>query len=185
MLRHLRAWLLRAGTVVCHRRARERDLSDELTSHLQLQVHDNLRAGMPPEDARRAALLRLGGPQQTIELHRDRRGLPMLETIAQDVRYALRTMLRAPGFTAVALSTLALGIGVTTAVFSIVDATLYRPLAYPAPDRLAVVQELIPLVSRQQIGGVIAVLATVAALAICVPARRAAGVDPLIALRYE
>jgi hypothetical protein len=79
---------------------------EELESNLQFHIEDNLRAGMSPEEARRQALIRLGGMEQTKELYRDRRGLPGLETLVQDLRYGVRTLRKAPGFTAVAVMSL-------------------------------------------------------------------------------
>src|SRR6184192_2241770 len=83
------------------KRKRDTEFAAELESHLQLHIEDNLRAGMTPEAARRDALMKLGGVEQTKENYRDRRGLPLLETFAQDVRYALRLLRKKPGFTAV------------------------------------------------------------------------------------
>src|SRR6266478_781904 len=136
-MRLLRAWFLRLGGLFSRAR-RERELADELESHLQLHIEDNLRAGMTPVEARRQALIKLGGVEQTKEIYRDRRGIPLVESLIQDVRYGLRMLAKSPGFTAIALLTLALGIGGTTAIFSVVYGVLIDPWPYPHSDRLAV-----------------------------------------------
>src|SRR5262249_41829796 len=100
VMRRLRALWMR-GLRPFHPARREREFQEEVESHLALHVEDNLRAGMGPEEARRAALIKLGGVEQTRELYRDRRGLPLVDTVAQDVRLGLRMMRRQPGFTAV------------------------------------------------------------------------------------
>ena len=130
-----RVWLRRVPGVFGKER-RDRDLAEELESHLRMHIEDNVRAGMAPEDARRHAIITLGGVEQTKENCRDRRGLPWVETLLQNVRFGLRMLRKNPGFTAVAILTLALGIGATTAIFTAAYATLLAPLPYPQSDRL-------------------------------------------------
>lgn len=121
---------------VLSRSTRERELSEELESHIQMQTEDNLRAGMPPDEARRTAVLRFGGIESVKERYREERGLPFIESLVADLRYAIRGFRRNPGFTLTAISALALGIGATTAIFSIVNAALLKPMRIDDSDRL-------------------------------------------------
>ena len=114
----------------------DRELNAEMTAHLELHIADNLRAGMSPDEARRNALLKLGGVQQTKESVRDRRGLASLETFLMDLRYALRTLRKSPGFTAAAALTLSLGIGANTVIFSFSDLLLDHPVSLAHLDSL-------------------------------------------------
>jgi putative ABC transport system permease protein len=139
----LRTFFARLAALFTRRR-RDRELTDELESHLQMHVDDNLRRGMSPDEAHRHAVLHLGGVEQTKEIYRERRGLPMIETLLQDLRYALRMLARNLGFTAVAVLTLALSIGATTAIFSVVYGVLLRPLPYRDSSRIMSIFEINP-----------------------------------------
>ena len=118
------------------RRKLDAEMSEEMRLHVEQRTHENLAAGMSPDDARYAALRKFGGVEQAKEIARDGRGWRWLEQALQDLRYAARQLCRAPGFALVAVLTLALGIGATTAIFSLLNALLLRPLPVARPEQL-------------------------------------------------
>jgi predicted permease len=148
-MRRIRALALRLMGSFGKKRG-ERELAKELESHLQMQIEDNLRGGMAPEQARRAALLKSGGVELAKEVCRDRRGLPALELAARDLKHALRFLLRAPAFTAVAVLSLALGIGANTAIFTLLDQVALRKLPVPHPEQLQMIWTTEPRLGSNQ-----------------------------------
>lgn len=139
----LRRLLLRIGSFL-HRTQLDRDLDAEISSHLQFAIDENLQRGLSPVEARRQARLRFGGTEQAKDEHLDARALPLLEILLKDLRFALRLIRKNPGFTAVAVLTLALGMGATTTIFSVVNSVLLRPLPYKNSDRLMRIEETHP-----------------------------------------
>ncbi|HYM00807.1 MAG TPA: permease prefix domain 1-containing protein, partial [Blastocatellia bacterium] len=134
-MRTLRRFLKRLASWSTTRQDEER-LQAEIEEHLALQTADNIRAGLSPIEARRQAVLKFGSLEATRESFRDQRGLPPVETLIQETRHAVRRLRSTPAFTLTAVLTLALGIGATTAIFTLVDAVLLKSLAVANPAEL-------------------------------------------------
>ncbi len=139
-MRRFRELLLRL-TGIFRKERRGQDFAAEIDSHLQFHIDDNLRAGMAPAEARRQAILTLGGIETTTQAYREQSTVPILETFSQDLRFATRQLRKNLGFTATAVLMLALGMCASIAIFAFVDAALIKPLPYANPRRLVSVTE--------------------------------------------
>jgi predicted permease len=149
-MKKLRTWLLRAAGIFSKNR-REDDFSAELEAHVQMQTDDNLRSGMTPEEAHRAALLKLGGMEQTKQAYRERGTMPLVESVLQDLRFTFRQLVKNPAFAVTAIVVLALGLGASVAIFAFVDAALIKPLPYRDPSRIVGVYETVAKISRSNL----------------------------------
>jgi hypothetical protein len=141
MLSWLRVTASRVRSVVTKERL-DREFNDELQEHLQMLTEEYQAKGMPSQEARRTALMTLGHPEELREANRESRGMPVVETLAKDLRFSIRTLRKSPGFTIVAVLSLALGIGANSALFSLVDALLLKTLPVKEPDRLVTVTRM-------------------------------------------
>src|SRR5271155_1191125 len=150
-MRFLRRFFIRLSNFTTGRRADQR-VCEEMAEHLALQTEENLRAGLPPVEARRQAALKLGAAQAIREYHHAEQGLPLAENFLFDLRYAFRMLHRSPGFALIAIATMSLGIGATTAIYSVIDATLLHPLPYPNPGELVHMEANLPGVGAHDIG---------------------------------
>src|SRR5499426_1195653 len=132
----IRELLARLSSFISKREL-DREFDAELAAHLEIPIEDNLKQGLSAEEARRRAMISLGGMDASRELHRESRGLPALETILQDIRYSFRTLRRDAGLATFAILIIGLGVGASSTVFSVVNALLLRPLPFESPGRLA------------------------------------------------
>jgi predicted permease len=148
-MRAVRAFLVRLMGLFDKER-RDRELAEELESHLQMEIEGNIRSGMTPDQARRAALLKSGGLELAKEACRDRRRLPVLETTIRDLRHAFRLLSRSPAFTIVAVLSLALGIGANTAIFTLLDQMALRRLPVKNPEQLQMIWTTGPSLGSNQ-----------------------------------
>src|SRR5262245_18920317 len=144
--------LSRGVRTIFKRNRMEREMDAELRFHLDMETQKNIQRGMTPKEARLLALRSFGGVEATKEQCRDARGGRLIEATLQDVRYGARVLSRDPGFTLVALLTLALGIGANTAIFSVIYGVLMRPLPYGDGNRLVVLHQQAPLVRIDDMG---------------------------------
>src|SRR5579862_3546980 len=147
----LRRFFIRLSNFIAGRRADQR-LQEEIAEHVALQTEENLRAGLPAAEARRQAVLKLGAVQAIREHHNAEQGLPLAENLLVDLRYAFRLLHRSPGFSLIAIAIMALGIGATTAIYSVIDATLLHPLPYPHPSELVRIEADLPGVGAHDVG---------------------------------
>jgi len=150
-VRSLRRFLTRLWNFATGRSV-DPHLQEEIAGHLAFLAEENLRAGMSPAEARRQAALKLGSAVAIREDHHAEQSLPLIENLFFDLRYAVRMLLKSPGFSLIAIATMALGIGATTAIYSVIDATLLHPLPYPNPTELIHVRDDLPGIDSRDVG---------------------------------
>jgi putative ABC transport system permease protein len=150
-MRFLRRFLIRLSNFATCQSADQR-LQEELAEHLAFQTEENMHAGMSPAEARRQAALKLGSAEAIREDHHAEQSIPLIENLIFDLRYAIRMLVRSPGFSFIAIATIALGIGATTAIYSVIDATLLHPLPYPYPSELVRIEADFPGVGAHDVG---------------------------------
>jgi predicted permease len=149
-VKFLRRFFIRLSNFATGHRADQR-LREEIAEHLAFQTDENLRAGMSPAEARRQAVLKLGAAEAIREDHHAEQSISFFENLFFDLRYAVRMLLRSPGFSLIVIATMALGVGATTAIYSVIDATLLHPLPYPHPSELVRIEDDLPGVGAQDV----------------------------------
>src|SRR5277367_6458015 len=150
-MKSLRRFFIRLSNFATRRRADER-VREEMAEHVALQAVGILGAAMSPATARRLATIKFGATEAIREYHNADQGLPLAENFLLDLRYAFRMLYRSPGFSLIAIATMALGVGATTAIYSVIDATLLHPLPYPHPSELVRLEANLPGVGAHDIG---------------------------------
>src|SRR5271168_3664841 len=150
-MRFLRRFFIRLSNFTTGRRADQR-LREEIAEYLAFQTEENLRAGMSPAEAHRQAILKLGAAEAIRQDHHAEQSLPFIENLLFDLKYAVRMLGRSPGFAFIVIATMALGVGATTAIYSVIDATLLHPLPYPHPSELARIEANLPGVGAHDVG---------------------------------
>src|SRR5271154_3652078 len=149
-MKSLRRFFIRLSSFATGRRADQR-LREELAEHLAFQTEANLRAGMSPAEAHRQAILKLGAAEAIRQDHHAEQSLPFIENLLFDLKYAVRMLGRSPGFAFIVIATMALGVGATTAIYSVIDATLLHPLPFPHPSELVRLEDDLPGVGAQDV----------------------------------
>src|ERR1700759_3086137 len=150
-MRFLRRFFIRLSNFATGQSADQR-LQDEIAEHLAFQTEENVRAGMSPAEARRQAALKLGPAEAIREHHHAENSIPFIENLLFDLRYAVRMLFRSPGFSFIAIATMALGVGATTAIYSVIDATLLHALPYSHPSELVRIEANLPGVGAHDVG---------------------------------
>jgi putative ABC transport system permease protein len=150
-MKFLRRFFIRLTNFATRRSADQR-LRDEMAEHLAFQIDENVRSGMSPAEARRQAAIKFGAAEVIREHHHAEQSLPFIENLLFDLRYAVRTLLKSPGFAFVAIATMAMGIGATTAIYSVIDATLLHPLPYPNPSELVRIHDDLSGIGARDVG---------------------------------
>ena len=151
-MKSLRRFFARFLNLAAGSRDEDQRLLEEMEEHLAQQTADNVRAGMSAAEAHRQAMLKFGGVGTIREEYHTELNLPFIETLLQDLRYAVRILLRSPGFSLIAIATMALGVGATTAIYSVIDATLLHPVPYPNPEQLVRIDDDLQGVGAHDVG---------------------------------